>query len=69
MGKSGQESDPLIVLGDGKADHMGKRRAGGSIGQSTHQPELSVRENGVKLPAQSRCCAILQRSLMRENRT
>ena len=64
-----QESDPLIVLGDGNADHMGKRRAGGTIEQSTHDPELLTRTNRVKLPAQSRYCAFLQRSLMRENRT
>ena len=32
----GQESDPLIVLGDGRADHMGKRWAGRISWQSTH---------------------------------
>ena len=35
----GQESDPLIVLGDGKAVHMGKRWAGRLPEHSTHQDE------------------------------
>ena len=35
----GQESDPLIVLRGGRADHMGKRRAGWLPGQSTHPGE------------------------------
>lgn len=69
IGKTGQESDPLILLGDGKADHMGKRRAGGKLGQSTHVRTGLLRINRVTLPAQNCYCASLQRSLMRENRT
>jgi hypothetical protein len=67
--KTGQESDPLILLGDGKADHMGKRRAGGKLGQRTHVRTGLLRLNRVTLPAQKCYCASLQRSLMRENRT
>jgi len=65
----GQESDPLIVLRDGKAVHMGKRWAGRNIEQRTHVSELLVRSSRVTLPAQSCYCASFQRSLMRENRT
>ena len=36
VSERGEDSDPPIVLGDGKADHMGKGRAGGQRRQSTH---------------------------------
>ena len=65
----GQESDPLIVLRDGRAVHVGKRRAGWIIEQRTHVSELNARSSRVTLPALSCCCASVQRSLMRENRT
>ena len=65
----GQESDPLIVLRDGRAVHMGKRRAGGTIEQRTHVSALYARSSRVTLPALRYCCASFQRSLMRENRT
>ena len=32
----GEESDPPILLRDGRTDHMGKRRAVSQSGQSTH---------------------------------
>ena len=35
-GTGHRESDPSIVVRDGKADHMAKERAGGQRGQSTH---------------------------------
>jgi len=38
----GEESDPPIVLRDGKTDHMGKRRADRQRGQSTHARETKA---------------------------
>ncbi len=36
VGVRGEESDPPIVVRDGRADHTAKGRAGGQRGQSTH---------------------------------
>lgn len=37
-----RESDPLIIVGDGRTDHMAKERADGHRGQSTHARERST---------------------------
>jgi hypothetical protein len=36
VGVGGEESDPPIVVRDGRTDHKAKGRAGGQRGQSTH---------------------------------
>ena len=62
----GQESDPLVVLRDGRAVHTGKRRAGWTIEQRTHVSELYAGSSRVTLPALGCCCATVQRSPVRD---
>jgi len=46
-----RESDPLIVVRDGKTGHRAKGRAGRQRKQSTHLRTRILLANGVKLPA------------------
>ena len=45
--KEGQESDPPVVVRDGRTDHTAKRLAGMQRGQSTHTRGTNTLDNGV----------------------
>ena len=47
VAKSGQDSDPLIVVRDGRTDHTAKKRAERQSGHSTHARGRNSPDNGV----------------------
>ncbi len=60
-----RESDPLLIVGDGRIDHMAKERADGHRGQSTHVRRRNTgREPGAIPSTRWSNCGPLPRSLL-----